>query len=448
VPEDAGGVTILNNPLFAAAIIVMLLAVTIISPMIGNKAQSYWARTDGTQGNRFYSFFGTMGYDKKRALDIRMYRQELICKNYLEDDRYSTFGVKSQLAKYAWGPMGMLAGAGTALSHVLTVVIYVFVCLKAWGGAFGVGSIMQYIGAITALSGGISTFISFFGTMKNNAPYLVTVFEFMDTPNAMYQGTATTEKRSDNKYEIEFRNVSFKYPGTDVYALRNVSMKFDVGERLAIVGQNGSGKTTFIKLLCRLYDPTEGEILLNGFDIKKYSYHEYMAIFSVVFQDFSLLAFALGQNIAAAATYDSEKATNGLHKAGFGDRLETLPKGLETCLYKEFVEDGVEISGGEAQKIAMARALYRDAPFLVLDEPTAALDPVAEYEVYSKMNEIAGNKTAVFISHRLSSCRFCNDIAVFHEGELIQRGGHDALVLDESGKYYELWNAQAQYYNE
>jgi len=448
VPENAGGITILNNPLFIVAIIVLLLVVTFLAPMIGYKAQSYWTRVDGTMGNRFFSHFGIMGHERPRALDMRMYRQELICKHYMENEKYSTFGVKSQLAKYAWGPMGMLAAVSATVSHVFTIVIYIFVCLKAWGGAFGVGSIMQYIGAITALGSGISSFISSLGTMVNNAPYLVTVFEFLDTPNAMYQGTATTEKRSDNKYEIEFRNVSFKYPNTEEYALRNVSMKFDVGERLAIVGQNGSGKTTFIKLLCRLYDPTEGEILLNGFDIKKYSYHDYMAIFSVVFQDFKLLAFALGQNVAAAATYDHDKATKDLIKAGFGDRLQTLPNALETCLYKEFVEDGVEISGGEAQKIAMARALYRDAPFLVLDEPTAALDPVAEFEVYSKMNEIAGDKTAVFISHRLSSCRFCNDIAVFHDGELIQRGGHDALVLDESGKYFELWNAQAQYYNE
>ena len=450
VPENAGRITILNNPLFAAGIIVLLFVVTAISPILSNKANSYWARVSESakMGNRFFSFFGFMGYQRHRSLDVRIYRQDLICENYNENEKYDSFGPKSQIAKYGRGPMGLFSAASTAVSHVFTAIIYIFVCLKAWGGAFGVGSITQYIGAITALSGGVSSLISFFGNMANNAPYLQTVFEFLDTPNAMYQGSLTTEKRSDNKYEIEFRNVSFKYPSADEYALRNVSIKFNVGQRLAIVGQNGSGKTTFIKLLCRLYDSTEGEILLNGFDIKKYDYREYMAIFSVVFQDFKLLAFSLGQNIAAAATYDGSKATNDLIKAGFGERLETLPKSLETCLYKNFEEDGVEISGGESQKIALARALYRNAPFLVLDEPTAALDPIAEFEVYSKMNEIAGDKTAVFISHRLSSCRFCNDIAVFHEGELIQRGGHDALVVDEDGKYYELWNAQAQYYNE
>jgi len=444
IPEYAGRITILNSPLFTLAIILLMIIVTLLSPMLAVKAQSYWAKFGdyAREGNRFFVFFGFMGYDCKRALDIRMYNQFEICDSYYRERSKSiNFGPECIIARWARGPMGLLSAASAAVSHVFTAIIYIFVCLKAWGGAFGVGSIMQYIGAITALSGGISSMVTYFGTMLNNAPYLEAVFELLDTPNDMYQGSLTTEKRSDGKYEIEFRNVSFKYPGTDDYALRNVSLKFNVGQRLAVVGQNGSGKTTFIKLLCRLYDPTEGEILLNGFDIRKYDYQQYMAIFSVVFQDFKLLSFSLGQNIAASASYDADKAIDCLNRAGFGDKLQ-----LETNLYKDFDDKGVDISGGEAQKIAMARALYMDAPFLILDEPTAALDPIAEFEVYSKMNEMAGNKTAVFISHRLSSCRFCNDIAVFHEGRLVQRDGHDALVADESGKYHELWNAQAQYY--
>jgi len=225
-------------------------------------------------------------------------------------------------------------------------------------------------------------------------------------------------------------------------------MKFNVGSRTAVVGMNGSGKTTMIKLLCRLYDPTDGEITLNGIDVKKYDYAEYLNIFSVVFQDFKLFSFPLGQNVASSVKYDGARVERCLMMSGFGERYEEMPKGLGTPLYKDFDEDGVEISGGEAQKIALARALYKNAPFIVLDEPTAALDPVAEYEIYSKFNEIVGDKTAVYISHRLSSCRFCDDIAVFHESELIQRGNHDALLSDRDGKYYELWNAQAQYYNE
>ncbi len=211
---------------------------------------------------------------------------------------------------------------------------------------------------------------------------------------------------------------------------------------------NGSGKTTFIKLLCRLYDPTEGEILLNGIDIRKYNYREYMDIFSVVFQDFGLFALTLGENVAAKVDYDRDRVTDSLCKAGFADRLAEMPKGIETYLYKDYNKDGVNVSGGEAQKIAIARALYKDAPFIILDEPTAALDPIAEAEIYEKFDAIAGDKTAIYISHRLSSCKFCDEIAVFHEGAVIQQGTHADLVADENGKYHELWNAQAQYYTE
>ena len=262
----------------------------------------------------------------------------------------------------------------------------------------------------------------------------------------MYQGSLTTEKRSDRNYEVEFRNVSFKYPGSDEYALRNLSIKFKIGSRLAVVGRNGSGKTTFIKLLCRLYDPTEGEILLNGADIRKYSYSDYLSIFSVVFQDFRLFSFPLAQNVAVAEEYDSGKVIGCLEEAGFGQRLATLSQGIETPLYKDFDEKGVEISGGEAQKIALARALYKDAPFVILDEPTAALDPIAEAEIYAKFNDMVGDRTAIYISHRLSSCRFCDVIAVFDKGQIVQKGSHEELAADAAGKYYELWNAQAQYY--
>ena len=199
-------------------------------------------------------------------------------------------------------------------------------------------------------------------------------------------------------------------------------------------------------MLCRLYDPTEGEILLNGIDIRKYRYKDYMDIFSVVFQDFRLLALPLGENVAGAAEYDRELAKQCLRGAGFGERLDAMSKGLDTVLYKELDKDGVEVSGGEAQKIAIARALYKDAPFIVLDEPTAALDPIAEADIYAKFDAIAGDKTAIYISHRLSSCKFCDEIAVFDHGAIVQTGSHDSLVADEEGLYHCLWQAQAQYY--
>lgn len=345
--------------------------------------------------------------------------------------------------------MGLYSAAGAAVSVIFTGIVYAFVCLKALAGAFGLGSVTRYVASIAKVSGGMSSLVSNIGLMCNNTPFLELTFEYLDIPNNMYQGSLTVEKRRDRKYQVEFRNVSFKYPGSDNWALRNVNMKFEIGKRLAVVGMNGSGKTTFIKLLCRLYDPTEGEILLNGIDIRKYNYREYMDIFSVVFQDFKLLSLKLGENVAGKVDYDKDLVTDCLEKAGFADRFIKMKDGTETYLYKDYDnKNGVDVSGGEAQKIAIARALYKDAPFIILDEPTAALDPIAEAEIYGKFDEIAGDKTAIYISHRLSSCKFCDEIAVFHEGAVIQQGSHESLVADTNGKYYELWNAQAQYYTE
>ena len=447
-PASAGGFTALNNPLITALALLLLLGVGFLSPICQTK-QSMWIVRSAELlkgGNRFFSFnLGSM-QERSRALDARIYRQDRLLWHYSTIG--NVFCTKGSLAACARGPMGLWGGAAAAVSAVFTGLVYAFVCLKAWAGAFAVGSVAQYVGAITALSGSVGTLVSTWGEFRANAVFLRQTYKFLDTPNEMYQGSLTTEKRSDRNYEIEFRDVSFRYPGAEDYALRHVSMKFRVGERLAVVGENGSGKTTFIKLLCRLYDPTEGAILLNGIDIRKYDYDEYIALFSVVFQDFQLLSFSLGQNVAAAVQYNPERAKACLQKAGFGDRLAQLPDGLETKLYKDFDEKGVQISGGEAQKIALARALYKDAPFVVLDEPTAALDPIAEMEVYEKFNEIVGDRTAVYISHRLSSCRFCDSIAVFDHGSIIQRGTHESLLQNEDGKYFALWNAQAQYYVE
>ncbi|MCD7841074.1 MAG: ABC transporter ATP-binding protein/permease [Lachnospiraceae bacterium] len=448
VPEKAGSLTVLNSPLFLLLSAIVLIGVSALAGRLYTKSESYWMNMTETAtfGNRVFSYFGFLSFQRERHTDIRMYEQQNIIHSYLNGE--NPFGADSEIGRLSRGSMGVYAGLGVCISTLITGYMYIFTCLKAWGGAFDVGSITQYVGAATALAGNIYALLEVYGGMKVNTEFTEKIFTFLDIPNAMYQGSLTTEKRSDRKYEVEFRNVSFKYPASENWALKNVSMKFRIGKRLAIVGENGSGKTTFIKLLCRLYDPQEGQILLNGIDIRKYNYRDYMGIFSVVFQDFQLISQPLGNNVAGSMTYDAEKVTKALNDAGFGDRLESMPEGLHTQLYKDFTENGVEISGGEAQKIAIARALYKDAPFIILDEPTAALDPIAEAEIYSKFNEIVTDKTAVFISHRLSSCRFCDEIAVFHEGKIVQQGTHEDLLLDESGKYYELWHAQAQYYSE
>ena len=448
VPESAGWLTVLNNPVFILVLAAMMVVVSIVAGNLSAKSMSCWSdfSEEATFGNRLFGHFGFIGQDKERSVDIRMNNQQRLVSAYWKTN--SSFGVDGPFGKAAKGKMGVYASLGVCITTLVTGFIYVFTCLKAWGGAFDVGSITQYVGAATAMVTNVFALTDLLGIMKTNAPYLEKTFEFLDIPNAMYQGSLTTEKRADRQYEVEFKDVSFKYPGADIWALRHVNMKFKVGKRLAIVGENGSGKTTFIKLLCRLYDPQEGQILLNGIDIRKYRYDDYMSIFSVVFQDFRLICQPLGNNVAGSIEYDRERVKKALFDAGFGDRLASMDKGLDTMIYKNLTEDGVDVSGGEAQKIAIARALYKDAPFIILDEPTAALDPIAEAEIYGKFDEIAGDKTAIYISHRLSSCKFCDEIAVFHEGAVIQQGTHASLVADTNGKYYELWNAQAQYYTE
>ena len=392
--------------------------------------------------NRTFTFFGHELYTNlERAKDVRIYRQDTLAIKKIEELEEWGNAEKKNSFHMSFFPAtaGFIVGLGNC-------ACYLFVAIKAFLGAYGVGSVVQYVSVLTRLGDGIRDLMFMVSDNELYCTHLKKMYDYLDIQNHMYQGSLTVEKREDNEYYIEFRNVSFKYPRTENYVLRNVNLKFKVGEKLAVVGMNGSGKTTFIKLLCRLYDPTEGEILLNNVDIRKYDYKEYMSIFSVVFQDFKLFSFGLGQNVAASFGYNEELAKKCLEKAGFYDRLQRMKKGLETSIYKDLDEEGVEISGGEAQKVALARALYKNAPFIILDEPTAALDPVAEYEVYSKFNEIVQDKTAIYISHRLSSCRFCDVIAVFDDGQIVQRGVHDKLLQDTQGKYYELWNAQAQYY--
>ena len=448
VPDTAGWLTAMNHPLFILVMGILMVGVSILAGKFTAASTKCWSEfaEEATFGNRLFEHFGFVGTHKERSVDIRMNNQQKLIGAYWTT--IVSFGVTGPFSKMAQGKMGIYASLGVCITTIITGFIYVFTCLKAWGGAFDVGSITQYVGAATAMVDNIFALTGLIGVLEANTSYLEKTFEFLDIPNAMYQGSLTTEKRADRRYEVEFRDVSFKYPGSDIWALRHVNMKFKVGKRLAIVGENGSGKTTFIKLLCRLYDPQEGQILLNGIDIRKYRYDDYMNIFSVVFQDFQLICQPLGSNVAGSMHYDRNRVQKALVDAGFGERLASMEKGLDTMIYKKLSEDGVDVSGGEAQKIAIARALYKDAPFIILDEPTAALDPIAEAEIYGKFDKIAGDKTAIYISHRLSSCKFCDEIVVFHEGEVIQQGTHISLVADTNGKYFQLWNAQAQYYTE
>lgn len=450
VPDSAGNLRVLNSPVFLAALLGVMVFLSVVSSKLQGRAQALEVSlvSMARLGNRLFGYFGFFGFfgEDKRDIDIRMYNQDPIVAHYFAKSLEQTFGTKGPFARLAKGRGGIYHGVAASLSTVFTGAVYVFTCLKALAGAFGVGAVTQYVGAATSLSGSMSQLFSTLETMRSNGKFLALCYEYLDLPNAMYQGSLTTEKRSDREYHIEFRDVSFRYPGADTWALRHVNVTFGIGSRMAVVGENGSGKTTFIKLLCRLYDPQEGEILLNGIDIKKYDYRDYMDLFSIVFQDFQLLSQPLADNVACSHEYDTARVVKALHDAGLEERVKSMTGGLNTQLYRQYDDNGVEVSGGEAQKIAIARALYRNAPFLILDEPTAALDPVAEAEIYARLNQIVEDRTAIYISHRLSSCRFCDEILVFECGQIIQRGPHDELVRQKGGKYYALWHAQAQYY--
>ena len=375
--------------------------------------------------------------------DNRIYRQQLIIDRF-----FRTFTLEhKRIFMDAYGKnFWYVLAPGTVFSWLTTGFSYLTVCFYCTLGAFPVGSVIKYVSYLGRVTGSIETLLDLFIRIAENEKFLADYLAFFDIPNDMYQGSLAVEKRSDKQFDITFQNVSFRYAGSSDPALKDINLNLRSGERLAVVGMNGSGKTTFVKLLCRLYDPTEGEILMNDFNIRKYDYRQYLDLFSVVFQDYSLLAVPLGNNVSCAASWNQEKAEELLEEVGFGKRYREMPRGLETPVYKNFDSDGVELSGGEAQKIALARALYRDTPFIILDEPTAALDPVAEAEIYARFDEIVGDKTAIYISHRLSSCKLCDRILVFHEGRIVQSGTHQELLSDETGKYYELWHAQAQYY--
>ena len=358
--------------------------------------------------------------------DIRIFHQQKMMESYGNQMNHNWRRMTLQHAANDVRHFGMQG----LLSSCVGGIVYLYVAFCAWIGSISIGNVVRYAGAVQQCIQAMTDLLASWNQMHYDRRQ---VDEYLE------------EKRRDGRFLVEFRNVSFRYPESDRYAIRNLNVKLEIGERMALVGRNGSGKTTFVKLLCRLYDPTEGTILLNGVDIRKYDEQEYRRLFSVVFQDFQIFSFALGENIAGSAQVDEERAMDAIRRAGLERLYQKMPDGLATMINRDFSDTGMEISGGEAQKLAMARAIYKDAPFVILDEPTAALDPIAENEIYTGFHEIIGNKTALFISHRLSACRFSKEILVFENGNVVQRGSHEELA-EQEGLYRRMWQAQAQYY--
>lgn len=417
-----------------------------------------WGRCEAKQGQiqynrdqievrsgRIYWFFFNLISNYSMGKDIRIFKMFDVIRRKGTAARDDIERAQKQAIRD-----GMKVSMRALLvQNVFTVAVYAYVGIKAIYGMITIGDVTKYISAIILLQTQISVVFSLLININTQNIYLESYNELMDVKNQKYDGTLPVEKRYDNEYELEFQNVSFHYPNSDRMVLKNVSFRLKKGQKLAIVGANGAGKTTFIKLLCRLYDPTEGAIFLNGIDIRKYDYNEYTGIFSIVFQDYKIFSFSVAENVAAGSEFDRDKVVRSLQDAGIYERVQRMSSGIDSKLLKDQQdgdEEGIEISGGEKQKIALARALYRDAPVVILDEPTSALDPIAEQDIYTRFNDMVAEKTAVFISHRMSSCRFCDEIAVFDAGQIVQHGTHEELVTDTGSIYHRMWEAQAQYY--
>ena len=370
--------------------------------------------------------------------DIFMYRAKKMIQKTIDTERE---GVRKNVFTIA--RINSAGGLGTGMIQgILLCVSYYCVLALAIAGTITVGMVLRYAQAIFQACMSVSASIRLAGEFRTDVGRIASTLEYLNLEAKKTKGDSFTEM---TKGVIEFRNVSFRYPGTKELVLDHVSLKIEPSEKIAVVGKNGSGKTTLVKLLCRLYEPEEGEILWNGKNIREYDLREWQKIFAIVFQDYSLLSLTLGQNVAASVQYEAERAKEVLQLAGFGERLNKLKKGLETVVYPEYEQDGVSFSGGEEQKIAIARAIYKGGQICILDEPTAALDPVSESRVYESFDEIVKGKTAVYISHRLSSCKFSDRIFVLDNGKIAESGTHEAL-LSQNGLYAQLWQAQAQYY--
>jgi len=436
------GDTYFESPVFLLTIFGAIAIMAVIILIVATQMNKAWfkAGDEYSRLDRIFYYFLNIFSDYNTGKEIRLYKEQNLIE-HTATDKLLTDGEK--LLKKASLHTAKSSSFVAILGALVGFGIYLFIGVKGLYGLFGIGSLVLYCGSFMQIINGIMKMAVTFGKTAEMVPLVNYYFDIVNTKDDMTYGAK--ELDLSDKFEIEFKNVSFKYPNMESYALKNINIKINNGEHLAVVGRNGSGKTTFIKLLCRLYDVTNGEILINGINIKEYTKESIMCLYSVVFQDFKIFSTTLAQNISTNEEYDKERLYDALDKANIKDRVLKMENKECTYLYKDLDKAGVEISGGEAQKLALARALYKDAPIVILDEPTAALDPIAEHEIYNRFNSFVENKTAIYISHRLSSCVFCDKIAVFDKSRLVESGTHQEL-LTAGEKYFELWNAQAKYY--
>lgn len=428
-------------------LIVLLCVTAVLSFIMNDRVNAHTKKTiwdvlaPWWRKNRYMNDIST---DFKAAKDIRMFH----LSDWLGDKMHelNRYRIKMQIKNERnW----FFVGAFDNLMWVVSQVgIYALIVYEVVNNSLSVANAFLYVSTAGTFYENMSSVLkNFSNLMQRNRE--VNDFRSVLDFNGGDMNEGEQQVPECEQYQFIFEHVSFRYPKAEKYALKDLNLTVTPGERLAVVGLNGAGKTTFIKLLLRLYEPTEGTITLNGTNIAVYDKKSYYHLFAPLFQEVELFAFPLAENISMKVPEetDLERVKQCVAISGFEESLKKLPNGLQTEVLKVIDDEGVDFSGGEKQKLALTRALYKNAPIVILDEPTAALDALAEYELYRNFNDMIGTKSAVFISHRLSSTRFCDKVAMFVDGEMMEYGTHESL-LEKNGSYAEMFHLQAQYYVE
>lgn len=428
-------------------LILIILVTTIISYFVGNYVNEYGYRhrDEEAEYQKHINYIAGVSRDFETAKDIRIFGLRSWLNELYQKalDSCTAFHKKAQ-SVYIWAGIVDLI-----LTFLRNAIAYAYLIGLVIGGGLGVAEFLLFFSAVGGFTSWVSGILGGFNSLHKQSLDLSIVRECLeyDEPFRFDDGEHI-EAEPERKYELKFENVSFWYPGSDKATLENINLILHPGEKLAVVGLNGAGKTTLVKLMCGFLDPTQGRILLDGRDIRDYNRADYYTMFSAVFQSFSIIAGTIAANVAQnEEDIDMARVKECIDKAGLRDKIESLKNGYETCLCRSIYEDAILLSGGETQRLMLARALYKNAPFVVLDEPTAALDPIAESDMYLKYNEMTSGRSSVYISHRLASTRFCDRIIMIDNGNICEEGTHEQL-LKLGGKYAELYDVQSKYYKE
>ena len=426
------------NPWILLVLILHVFVTMWVSRMSHN--YSYSKKEEEAKASRKINYYYRTTHDFSFGKDIRIYNfRDRILKNYQEEIKALTV-LRGKIA----GREYLLGFAGIFTLLLTNVVMYGILIYQAYYG-MPISSFTMYISTITTLMASmleLGTDVTF---VINQGQYVGDFFRLMDESLIDEGGSVT---KPNETLEIVFDHVSFHYPNTDTNVFTDLNFTIHKGERLAIVGVNGAGKSTLVKLMTGLFEPTEGHIYINGTDIGNYRKKELYSLYSAVFQDVNILAFTLRENVACKSEHvDDERVKTALEKVGLWKKVESFEKGLDQMMLKVIDENGTDFSGGERQKLSIARGLYKDAPMVIMDEPTAALDALAEAEIYENFSSLVEGKTAVYISHRLASTRFCDKIALFDHDGLKEYGTHEEL-MERHGSYYEMFTVQGKYYQE